>query len=100
MSKPIIFYEGIITPPSEIGAIRNIFVYAEVFLKRHEDFLLETEKDNKDIYYDWLKRTYLIDYITEIVTIEEQVLGRRITEAEFDRVTFNNFQHIINSLFD
>lgn len=100
MPKPIIFFEGIITPPSEIGAIRNIFIYAEVFLKRQEDFLLETEEDNKDIYYNWLKQTYLIDYIKEIVTTEEQVLGRRITEAEFNRVTFNNFEHIIKVLFD
>ena len=27
VSKPIIFFEGIVNPPSEIGAIRNIFIY-------------------------------------------------------------------------
>ena len=99
MSRPIIFFEGIVNPPSEIGAIRIIFIYSEIFLRRNDDFLLETETDNKDIYYEWLKKTYLSDYIKEIVTKEENVQGKRVLE-EFDKVTFNNFQIIINAIYN
>ena len=45
--RPIIFYEGIITPPSENLAIRSVCLYFSVFAKNKVDFLLETEKENK-----------------------------------------------------
>lgn len=103
---PYIFYEGIITPPSEIGAIRNLMLYSDIFLRKQYEFILETEPENKDIYYNWLKMTYLYDYIKEIITTEENVKGLRIAETKtkspfvvVERVTFNNFNEIVFLLF-
>jgi len=101
-----IFYEGIITPPSEIGAIRDLMLYGQIFCKREYEYLLETESYNKDIYYRWLKTTHLYDYITDIVTPEEQVTGLRISETKtadpyvkLERITFNNLQNILTIFF-
>ena len=73
--RPIIFYEGIITPPSENLAIRSVCLYFSIFIKKDVDFLLEVEKENKDFYYQWLKKTGLKDVIPEMVDPEEQALG-------------------------
>ena len=101
-----IFDEGIITPPSEIGAIRDLMLYGQIFCKRQYEYLLEAESYNKDIYYRWLKTTHLYDYITEIVTPEEQVSGLRISETKtadpyvkLERITFNNLQNILTIFF-
>jgi hypothetical protein len=101
-----IFYEGIITPPSEIGAIRDLMLYGEIFCNKEYEYLLEAEPHNKDIYYRWLKTTHLYDYITDIVTPEEQVSGLRISETKtadpyvkLERITFNNLQNILTIFF-
>jgi hypothetical protein len=105
MSNPIIFFEGIVCPPSESLALRSVWLHLTVLLKKDIDFLLETEKQNKDIYYKWIKRTYLTDFISELVEVEEEVRGLRIGEQakkrpclSFDRVSYDNLQQIISIL--
>ena len=105
MSNPIIFFEGIVCPPSESLALRSVWLHLTVLLKKDVDFLLETEKQNKDIYYKWIKRTYLTDFISELVEVEEEVHGLRIGERakkrprlSFDRVSYDNLQQIISIL--
>ncbi len=105
MSKPIIFYEGIVTPPSEDLALRSVCLYVSTFIKKDVEFLLETQKHNKDIYYKWIKRIYLTDFISELVEVEEEVYGLRIGEnvkkrpcLTYDRVSYDNLQQIINVL--
>ena len=65
----------------------------------------ETEKENKDFYYQWLKKTGLKDVIPEMVEPEEQVLGLRISEEpkkkpclKISRVTWDNIEHVLNIL--
>ena len=103
--RPIIFYEGIITPPSENLAIRSVCLYFSVFTKNKVDFLLETEKENKDFYYQWLKKTGLKDVIPEMIEPEEKVVGLRISEEpkkkpclKISRVTWDNIEHVLNIL--
>ena len=105
MSNPIIFYEGIVCPPSESLALRSVWLHLTVLLKKDIVFLLETQKQNKDIYYKWIKRTYLTDFISELVEVEEEVPGLRIGEhakkrpcLSFDRVSYDNLQQIIGIL--
>ena len=105
MSKPIIFYEGIVTPPSEDLALRSVCLYISVFLKKDTEFLLETERHNKDAYYRWVKRTGLYDFISELVEPHEDVYGLRISETKkrqpcvtINRVTWDNLEHVINIL--
>lgn len=104
-SKPIIFREGIVCPPSDPLAIRAVCLYITTFTSNNTDFLLETEKENKDIYYNWIKRIHLNDFIDEIIEIEEEVYGLRIGEKikkrpylTFDRVSWENVQTIISLL--
>tara|TARA_B100000927_G_C16185857_1_gene357347 strand:- start:142 stop:465 length:324 start_codon:yes stop_codon:yes gene_type:complete len=103
--RPIIFYEGIITPPSESLAIRSVCLYFSIFIKKDVDFLLEVEKENKDFYYNWLKKTGLKDFISEMIEPEEKVIGLRISEEpkqkpclKINRVTWDNIEHVLNIL--
>ena len=105
MSNPIIFYEGIVCPPSESLALRSVWLHLTVILKKDVEFLLETEKQNKDIYYKWIKRIYLTDFISELVEVDEEVYGLRIGEhikkrpcLTYDRVSYDNLDEIINIL--
>jgi len=105
MTKPIIFREGIVCPPSESLAIRSVCLYVSTFIKKDAEFLLETQRHNKDIYYRWIKQIHLTDFITELVEVEEDVYGLRIGEdverrprLTIDRVTWDNIQQIINIL--
>ena len=105
MSKPIIFYEGIVTPPSEDLALRSVCLYISIFLRKDTEFLLETEKCNKDIYYKWVKRTGLYDFISELIEPREDVYGLRISEIKkrqpcitIGKVSWDNLDHVINIL--
>ncbi|HAI18690.1 MAG TPA: hypothetical protein DCM10_12030, partial [Xanthomarina gelatinilytica] len=76
-----------------------------VFSKNKVDFLLETEKENKDFYYQWLKKTGLKDVIPEMIEPEEKVFGLRISEEpkkkpclKINRVTWDNIEHVLNIL--
>jgi hypothetical protein len=103
--RPIIFYENIVAPPSESGAVRSVCLYGKVFIDSNLPFLLETTQENKDIYYNWIKEVGLTDFIKEIVTAEEEVNGLRIAEDKkrdpcltISRVSLDNLEHIINML--
>ena len=103
--KPIIFYEGIVAPPSETGAVRSVCLFGKIFIDSNLPFLLETTKENKDIYYKWIKRVRLTDFIKEIITVEEGVKGLRISEDKkrdpcltISRVSLDNLEHIVNML--
>tara|TARA_R100001163_G_scaffold37181_1_gene28423 strand:- start:407 stop:736 length:330 start_codon:yes stop_codon:yes gene_type:complete len=103
--RPIIFYENIVAPPSESGAVRSVCLYGKVFIDSNLPFLLETTQENKDIYYNWIKEVGLTDFIKEIVTAEEEVNGLRIAEDKkrdpcltISKVSLDNLEHIINML--
>jgi len=103
--KPIIFYEGIVAPPSEYGAVRSVCLFGKIFIDSNLPFLLETTQENKDIYYKWIKRVGLTDFIKEIVTADEEVTGLRIAEDKkrdpcltISRVSLDNLEHIVNML--
>ena len=103
--RPIIFYEGIVTPPSESGAVRSVCLFGKIFIDSQLTFLLETTQENKDIYYKWIKKIGLTDFIKEIVTAEESVKGLRIAEDKkrdpcltISRVSLDNLDHIVNIL--
>tara|TARA_B100001121_G_scaffold232118_1_gene205393 strand:+ start:2242 stop:2589 length:348 start_codon:yes stop_codon:yes gene_type:complete len=105
LMRPIIFYEGIVAPPSECGAVRSVCLFGKIFIDSNLPFLLETTKENKDIYYKWIKRVGLTDFIKEIVTAEEEVAGLRIAEDKkrdpcltISRVSLDNLEHIVNML--
>jgi|TARA_R110002050_G_scaffold26919_8_gene70615 hypothetical protein len=96
---PFIFFEGIVEPPSESGALRALLLVSK------QEFILEAKRENKDMYFHWLKRTHLWDFVNEIVCPHEQVYGYRISVTEkkqpcliIDRVSWDNVHQIIDKV--
>tara|TARA_Y100001937_G_scaffold1962_1_gene2488 strand:+ start:185 stop:505 length:321 start_codon:yes stop_codon:yes gene_type:complete len=100
----IIFYEGIVEPPTETLALRGLCLYLNVFGRKSE-ILLETRKKNRDLYFKWIKQTGLSDFVEEIVFPEYKVRGFRIaTEIvrppylRVDRISFDNLNDVLSRL--
>lgn len=99
--KTLIFYEGIVEPPTESLAIRGLCLYANFFQKKRQ-VLLETEKDNTDLYYKWVKHNGLWDFIEDIIHPEHDIYGLRIAAVEVkpprikvDRISWDNLNELL-----
>ena len=53
----VIFCEGIVEPPTEALAIRGVCLYLN-FFGRQSEILLETEKEHRDLYFQWIKKKH------------------------------------------
>jgi|TARA_R100000084_G_scaffold90432_1_gene44432 hypothetical protein len=100
----IIFYEGIVEPPTETLAIRGLCLYLNVFGRKSE-ILLETQKENRDLYFKWIKQTGLSDFVEEIVFPEYKVRGFRVANEivrppylRVDRISFDNLNDVLSRL--
>ena len=99
--RTLIFYEGIVEPPTESLAIRGLCLYANFFQKKRQ-ILLETEKNNTDLYYKWVKHNGLWDFIEDIVHPEHDIYGLRIAtikvkppSIKVDRISWDNLNDIL-----
>ena len=99
--RTLIFYEGIVEPPTETLAIRGLCLYAN-FFQRKREILLETEKDNADMYYRWAKSSGLWDFIEDIVHPEHEIPGLRIAAVKVrppyikvDRISWDNLNDLL-----
>ena len=102
--KTVIFYEGIVEPPSESLAIRGVCLYLNIF-QRKRQILLETQKDNRDLYYRWAKHTGLWDFVEDIVSPADEIFGLRIANTKvrspsirIDRITFENLNDLLTRI--
>ena len=100
----VIFCEGIVEPPTEALAIRGVCLYLN-FFGRQSEILLETEKEHRDLYFQWIKKIGLNDFIEEIIYPEYKVSGLRIASKKVqspyikaDRITFDNLNNILTQL--
>jgi hypothetical protein len=65
-------------PPTDSLCLRYVtLVASEQF---HFDCLMETEQEMKDLYYHYLLKQGVMDYIEQIITPSEHVLGLRLGE--------------------
>lgn len=101
--NPLIFVEDIVEPPSEHLAIRSLCLF--LTLKSDIDFLFETTADMKDLYFHWIKRIGMHDFISELVVFEEKVQGYRISIDKcvnpcliVDRIDYSNLAQVISSI--
>tara|TARA_R100001377_G_C3189259_1_gene109890 strand:- start:1327 stop:1641 length:315 start_codon:yes stop_codon:yes gene_type:complete len=99
--RTLIFYEGIVEPPTESLAIRGLCLYANFFQKKRQ-ILLETEKNNTDLYYKWVKHNGLWDFIEDIVHPEHDIYGLRIATVKVkppsikvDRISWDNLNDLL-----
>ena len=103
--KTLIFYEGIVEPPSDSLAIRGVCLYLNIFQKKHQ-ILLEAEKPNRDIYYNWAKYTGLWDFVEDIVCPADDVFGLRISNTKVrppfikvDRIAYENLNDLLGRIY-
>ena len=99
--KTLIFYEGIVEPPSDSLAIRGVCLYLNIFQKERQ-ILLEAEKTNTDLYYNWAKHTGLWDFVEDIVCPADDVFGLRISNTKVrppsirvDRIAYENLGDLL-----
>jgi len=99
--KTLIFYEGIVEPPTESLAIRGLCLYVG-FFQRKREILLETERANTDLYYKWAKYNGLWDFIEDIVHPDHEVSGLRLATVKVkppyikvDRISWDNLNDLL-----
>ncbi len=102
--RRIIFCEGIVEPPTESLAIRGLCLYLNIFQKKRE-ILLETERENTDIYYKWVKHNGLWDLIEDIVHPEHNIYGLRVATTllrtpciKVDRISWDNINDMLHKV--
>jgi hypothetical protein len=101
----LIFYEGIVEPPSESLAIRGVCLYLRI-LKQERQILLEAEERNIDLYYKWAKHTGLWDFVEDMVCPADDVFGLRIANTRvrapsvrIDRISFDNINDVLSRIY-
>lgn len=99
----LIIAASLVNPPTESLA----FYFLTMTTKSQMKFsnLLEVEKEFKDIYYHFIKDKRIHDYISEIITPEEDQMGIRLDldynfplTVKTDRICFTNVQNILGQL--
>jgi len=65
------------TPPSDKTSFRDLTLFLNTLHK--STILVECGQEEKDLYYKWLRRNYLFDYVSEIVTYQENIPEFRIS---------------------
>ena len=97
---PVIFDARLTEPPSWVYSFRDASLYVNVFIKK--DVLVECDRASKDIYYEWLKKYCALDFVEQIVSTREAVLGFRVglTRAEItiDKLVPENLNSVISRL--
>lgn len=102
--KTLIFYEGIVEPPSDSLAVRGVCLYLSIFQKERQ-ILLEAEKPNTDLYYNWAKHTGLWDFVEDIICPADDVFGLRISNTKVrppsirvDRIAYENLNDLLGRI--
>jgi len=79
-------------PPSEVSAFRTLTLYATTFKKL--DCLVEVQPSQIDYYYHWLKDTYALDFVKQLVYVGEEK-GFKLQYNLIKRLTYNNLNDLI-----
>lgn len=57
-------------PPTEISVFRDVTLYSKIYL--NYNILLECRRDDRDIYYYWLKNRGAFDYVDDFIDKYEE----------------------------
>jgi len=102
-SDVLIIVDSLVEPPSDPLAFRTITMFASHSF--HMRVLFHTTQELKDVYYHWMKPKGLMDYISYILTENENENGIRL-ETSYTRppsivvnaLRFDNQLSIIGSI--
>ena len=68
-------------------------------------FLLETERETVDLYYNWIKKMGMHDFIEEIIYPDYNIEGLRISETKtrspylkVDRISWDNLNFVLKKV--
>lgn len=99
----LIMVSELIEPPSDSSMVRYLTMIVNTNLDA--DVLVETQKEMIDLYFHYMKRKGLMDYISDILprpTFEDGI--RLDTELNYPRtiqveaITFNNIFNILGQI--
>ena len=100
----LIFCEGVVEPPTESLAIRGLCIHLNAF-GNSCTFLLETERETVDLYYNWIKKMGMHDFIEEIIYPDYNIEGLRISETKtrspylkVDRISWDNLNFVLKKV--
>lgn len=104
MNRILIINSDLFNPPSETATIRCVALWSKI--KLDLDIIAECNNiDMKDIYWSWIKKTYLSDFIKDLVMEQEMVEGVRISAFKekdpcirVDRIVTENMWDIIDKV--
>ena len=86
----LIIVSDLINPPSEGLYFRHLTMVSSIDLK--QEVLIESEKEYVDIYYNYLKKKGLYDFVGEFIQPEWKVDGIRIdTELNYPKTIKTNY---------
>jgi hypothetical protein len=86
----LIIVSDLINPPSEGLYFRHLTMVSALDFK--QDVLIESEKEYVDIYYNYLKKRGLYDFVEEFIQPEWRVDGIRIdTELNYPKTIKTNY---------
>lgn len=90
-------------PPSSISLFRDITLFAKVFKKK--TILVESDIQNKDLYWRWLKKHGAFDFVDDIVPYESEIgFSIRLRENKIEsnilvgKIGYHNFGTIISKI--
>ena len=99
----LIIQAGLSEPPTETLPFRHLTSVSKCDYKL--DVLIESEQEMKDLYYLFLLKRGMFDYIQEIITPEEKENGIRIDyELNYpktvvaNKITFDNQLNILKHI--
>lgn len=95
----IIFEAFLCEPPSSIHCFRDVTLYVSCFMKKN--VLLECDKDQKDLYYKWLKTYGAYDFVDYIVSAKKEAgyrIGKVKPNLKVEKITAHNLYYIIDNL--
>ena len=86
----LIIVSDLINPPPEGLYFRHLTMVSALDFK--QDVLIESEKEYVDIYYNYLKKRGLYDFVEEFIQPEWRVDGIRIdTELNYPKTIKTNY---------
>ena len=94
---PVIVDARLTEPPSWVHSFRDTSMYISVFVEK--EVLVECGQSSKDIYYQWLKKYGALDFVEEIVSADEGVIGFRIGLARANLVIDKLVPENLNMVF-
>lgn len=86
-------------PPSSIHCFRDVTLYANCIINK--TVLLECKKNEKDMYYKWLKSFGAYDFIEDIVSINKEQgfkIGLNRANISVNKINELNLNQIITKL--